>query len=130
MQIKLYGRLLTSVPLAIRLTLAKFCHCGYFTLVVRQPFGAILSSSDVFFTPSFQKSLTLSSHAVLPSPSLSSVAVCCVLCGHWFHPGCLSDHQSTVEDGNVWTAPHVSVASLPRPARYARPGLQGFICVD
>ena len=29
-------------------TLAKFCHCGYFTLVVRQPFGAIPSSSDVF----------------------------------------------------------------------------------
>ena len=29
-------------------TLAKFCQCRYFTHVIRQPFGAIPSSSDMF----------------------------------------------------------------------------------
>jgi len=31
-------------------TLAKFCHCGHFTRVVRQPFVAMPSSSNMFCT--------------------------------------------------------------------------------
>ena len=34
----------------------------------------------------------------------------------------------SVAGGNVWTAPHVSAASLPHPARYAGSKTGCFVC--